>query len=298
MAQTVLEARHLVKRYGRTTALDDFSAGFEAGRIYGLLGRNGAGKTTLLNIMTARAHASGGTVTAFGEPVWENARVLPRICYMAEKNLFSRHMKVKHLLAAGAGFFENFDRPFAQELCRRFELDTGKSYQALSRGYESILRIVIGLASRAPITIFDEPVLGLDAAVREEFYRVMVDDFARHPRTYILSTHMVEESADLFDEAVIIRDGRLIEQTPTETMRENSHYVTGRPEDVESDVSGLHVVHRDTVAGVRIAAIYGALDEGQTQAIAAAGLQLSPVPIQKMFIYLTEHAVPGGEPAR
>lgn len=295
MAQIVLEAEGVTKRYGRVPALDRFSARFEEGKIYGLLGRNGAGKTTLLNILTSRAFASSGTVRAFGEPAVENPRVLPKICYMAEKNLFDRHMKVKSILKAAAQFYDGYDAEFAHALCERFALDTGKPYKALSRGYESILRIVIGLASRCPVTIFDEPVLGLDAAVREDFYRALIEDFAQNPRTYILSTHMIEESADIFDEAVIIRAGRLVEQTSTEALKAGSFTVSGKTEAVEQAVRELRVVHRETLAGVTAASVYDPESAPRARReLAAAGLDLSGVPVQKLFIYLTDRA---GEPA-
>lgn len=287
MSQTVLEAVNVSKRFGGTTALDSISVHFDENKIYGLLGRNGAGKTTLLNIITSRAFAQGGEVRAFGESVVENPRVLPKICYMPEKNLFSRHNRVKDILHFASVFYENFDKPYADSLCERFALDTRKQYQALSRGYESILRIVLGMASRAPITIFDEPVLGLDAAVREDFYRVLIDDFANFPRTLIISTHMIEESAEIFDDAVIIRNGRLVEQTSAEQLIENSHYISGKKDEVEKAAAGLNVVNRDIMAGSETAAVYGPLNEDKQREILEAGLEITPVPLQKLFIYMT-----------
>lgn len=287
MSQTVLEAVNITKRYGGTTALNSISVHFDEGKIYGLLGRNGAGKTTLLNIITSKAFAQSGEVRAFGESVVENPRVLPKICYMPEKNLFSRHSRVKDILRFAAVFYDGFDRPFADELCKKFALNTRKQYQALSRGYESILRIVIGMASRAPVTIFDEPVLGLDAAVREDFYRILIDDFARFPRTFIISTHMIEESAEIFNEAVIVREGKLVEQTSTEQLRDNSHYVTGKQAAVEEAVAGLNILSRETMAGTESAAVYSPLSEEKQREILGAGLEISPVPLQKLFIYMT-----------
>lgn len=288
MSETILETKSLVKLYGTTKALDNFSVHFEKNKIYGLLGRNGAGKTTLLNIMASRIFANSGTVTAFGENVVENARVLPMICYMSEKNLFSRKVKVREILRFSSAFFDNFDLSYADRLCEKFALDKNKKYSALSRGYESVLRIVIGLASRAPITIFDEPVLGLDAAVRDDFYKELIEDYSDNPRTYIISTHLIEESADIFDEAVIIKSGRLVEQTSSEQLKENAHYISGKAELVDAAVPGLNVIHSETVANVKICAVYGAIDSQKQRELVSSGLDLSPIPVQKLFIYLTE----------
>lgn len=287
MNDTLLEARHLTKRYGKTCALDDCSVAFRKGVIYGLLGRNGAGKTTLLNLLTSRIYPDAGSAVAFGEDVAENTRVLPRICYMPEKNLFMRNMTVKTELRAAAEFFGNFDRDYASRLCELFSLDTRKRYKELSRGYESIFRIVIGLAARAEVTVFDEPVLGLDAAVRDIFYSELLADFSAHPRTFIISTHLIEESAELFEEAVILKEGRLIERASVEELKSRAFYLSGRAELVDRVTEGLRVLHTERVANMKICAVYQALDESARGKLIAEGLELSAVPVQKLFIYLT-----------
>jgi ABC-2 type transport system ATP-binding protein len=293
MSELILEAKGLNKYYGSQKALDNFSVRFEKNKIYGLLGRNGAGKTTFLNIITSRIFANSGTVTAFGQNVVENAAVLPKICYISEKNLFMKKIRIRDTLRFAGEFFENFDAVYADKLCEKFELNKNKRYNALSRGYESILRIVVGLASHAPLTIFDEPVLGLDAAVRDDFYRELIENFAANPRTFIISTHLIEESADIFDEAVIIKDGQLIEQTSTELLKENAFYISGKSDAVDSAVSGLHVIHSEMVANVKICTVYQKLEPEKLRQFASAGLDVSPVPIQKLFIYLTEHNIGG-----
>lgn len=287
MNEYLLAADRVRKSYGKVCALDDVSIKFKADTIYGLLGRNGAGKTTLLNCLTSRIFADRGTVTAFGENAVENPRVLPRICYMPEKNLFMRNMRVRDTLRFAGGFFPSYDEEYASRLCETFELDVKKRYQALSRGYESILRIVIGLASRARVTIFDEPVLGLDAAVRDIFYREMIKDYTAHPRTFIISTHLIEESADVFEEVAIIKGGRLIEQANVEELKERALYISGRSDLVQEAASGLNVIHSETIAGSRTAAVYQPLDENLLDGMRAKGLELSPIPVQKLFIYLT-----------
>jgi ABC-2 type transport system ATP-binding protein len=289
LSEVVLETKNLSKSYGKTRALDNFTVKFEKDRIYGLLGRNGAGKTTLLNIIASRIFADGGTVTAFGQNAVENAAVLPHICYMPEKNLFVRKMRVRDTLGFAGEFFPSYDSRYADKLCKLFALDQSKRYNALSRGYESILRIVIGLASRAPLTIFDEPVLGLDAAVRDDFYKELIGDFSTNPRTFIISTHLIEESADIFEEAIMIKNGRLIEQSSCDTLRENARYVTGKSDAVDAAVAGLRVIHTETVANMKICAVFGGLSPERLHSLAASGLEISPVPVQKLFIYLTQN---------
>lgn len=78
----------------------------------------------------------------------------------------------------------------------------------LSKGMRSALQVVLGLASRAPITIFDEVYTGMDAPTRKKFYNEVLNEQAEHPRMFILSTHLVSEMDYLFDEIVMIHQGK------------------------------------------------------------------------------------------
>jgi ABC-2 type transport system ATP-binding protein len=287
MTEKILETAGLTKSYGSLVAVNNFTIGLDSNKIYGLLGRNGAGKTTLLDLISSRIFADSGEIKLFGQNAVENRELLPKLCYMPEKNLFIPTMRVSEILKTAAGFYEQFDSAYADQLCRKFGLDPKKKYKALSRGYESILRIVIGLASRAPLTVFDEPVLGLDAAVRDVFYRELLDDYANHPRTFIISTHLIEESADVFEEALIVKEGVLVEHLPVEALKEKARYVSGKAATVDEATSGLNVIFSETVGNVKICAIYEPHMDETLKKLAGYEVELSPVPVQKLFIYLT-----------
>ncbi len=287
MSETILEINNLTKRYKDVTALKDFSANLTNNKIYGLLGRNGAGKTTLLDIITSRIFADSGDVRLFGQPAKENQKVLPHVCYLPEKNYFISTMRVSEILNTSAMFFDNFDMEYAKRLCEVFRLEKRKKYKALSRGYESILRIVVGLASRAPLTIFDEPVLGLDAAVRDLFYKELIADYTNNPRTFIISTHLIEESADVFEDALIIKDGELISQLQVAELREMAFYVSGRTADVDAAAANHNAIHSEMVGSVKITAIFDKFTEEKIKELRSHDVDVSPIPVQKLFIYLT-----------
>ncbi|MDD2503240.1 MAG: ABC transporter ATP-binding protein [Clostridia bacterium] len=291
MSDLVIETKNLTKSYGAVHALKDFSISLERNRIYGLLGRNGAGKTTFLNLLTSRIFADIGEITVLGQNVVENQDVLAKMCYMPEKNLFIPSMKVSEIISSAAKFYETFDMEYALTLCTKFDLSTKKKFKALSRGYESIIKVVIGLASRAPITIFDEPVLGLDAAVRDLFYRELIEDYANAPRTFIISTHLIEESADIFEEILIIKEGTLIEHLPVEDLKERACYVSGKTEIVDSAISGLNVLHSEMIGNVKVSVVFEKLTEDIMKKLTEHDVEISPVPVQKIFIYLTGQKV-------
>jgi ABC-2 type transport system ATP-binding protein len=286
----ILTTRDLSKSYGSVRALDHISFELEEGKIYGLLGRNGAGKSTLLNLISSRIYTHEGQIELFGQKGVDNQQALARISHMPEKELFPLTMRVRDTLAIAATFYPDFDRAFASELCKVFRLDPRKRYKALSKGYESILRIVIGLAARSEITIFDEPVLGLDAAMRDQFYQILVKDYSEHPRTFILSTHLIDESADIFEDVLILKEGKLIVFESAEELRRNAFQLAGRADVLDRFVleQKLAVLNREGIGNLASVAIRGQLGAEQRRLAAESGLDLAAVSLQKLFIYLTE----------
>lgn len=288
MSDFKLEAIKLSKRYGGVDALKDFSINLKGNRIYGLFGRNGAGKTTFLDIITSRIFADEGEVTLFGKNAVENRDVMSNICYMPEKNLFITSMRISEILKSAAVFYDKFDMSYAESLSEKFGLNLKKKYKALSRGYESILRIVVGLASRASLTIFDEPVLGLDAAARDMFYRELIGDYTANPRTFIISTHLVEESAEIFEEAIIIKEGELVVHMTIDQLKAKARYVSGKDSVVDQAVAGLKVVYSEIVGNVKVCMVFDDLDEERLEKLRSHGVDISPASVQKIFIHLTE----------
>src|SRR5699024_6674164 len=124
-----------------------------------------------------------------------------------------------HALRSAAIFHTDWDAEYAEELTQIFRLPTKTMIQKFSRGQLSALAIVISLASRAPLTIFDEPYLGLDVTARHRFYELLIEDFAAHARTIIVSTHLVGEMENIFDKAEIFVEGKSLSAAPEARWR-------------------------------------------------------------------------------
>lgn len=282
MSEYALELKGLTHRYGKHVALDNMSFQLEPGRIYGLLGRNGAGKTTLLNILSAAIFPTSGEALIFGERAHEHLAALKRLCFVREKGMYPPSIRVSEVLKSCEALYPNWDKEYVQRLVQRFGLNSKKRYKQLSRGMESSLGLIIGLASRAPLTIFDEPSLGLDAAAREHFYDELLHDLEQFPRTVIISTHLIDEVARIFEEVVIVDKGRLVVHEPTEELLGRAHQITGPAEKAEQAAKNLKVLHRDSLAGV---AVISAVGEDIEE---VPGVTVEPLPLQKLFVYMTE----------
>lgn len=277
-----IEFQHVTKTFGDTRALEDVSLTFEEGKIYGLLGNNGAGKSTLLNILTGRLCPDSGTVTVDGAPAGSDA-ALGRMFLVGEKNLYPDDMKVKRALDTAALFYPHFDRAYAEDLARQFELPLNRKINGLSTGYGSIFRIVLGLSVNTPYVLFDEPVLGLDAQHRDLFYKLLVQKYAESPCTMVISTHLIAEVADLIEHTVIIRKGRILQDAPTEALTAACWAVSGPAGLVDGWAAGRNVLTTTALGGLKTVCVRGAVEEDLP-----AGLERRRVGLQEYFISLME----------
>jgi ABC-2 type transport system ATP-binding protein len=283
-----VDVRHLTLRYGKTTALDGLSFALDGGKIYGLLGRNGSGKSTLLSVLAAFRKADEGEVLIGGEPVFENPRITRQIALIRESvDLPDTDDKIERALEFASSHRPNWDAGYAARLLDAFELDPKKKIKELSRGKQSALGAVLGLASRAPLTMFDETYLGMDAPSRYVFYDEILADYIAHPRTIVVSTHLIEEVARIFEEVVIIDKGRLVLHEPTESLTARGATVTGPAEQVEAFANGLTVLNERQLGRTKSLTVYGQVTDEQRRHARDAGLDLEPVPLQDLFVYLT-----------
>ena len=284
----VIEVHHLTKRYKDKLALDDVSFTIERNAIYGFLGRNGAGKTTAMSILTAQNFATSGSVRVFGENPYENARVLSRMCFVRESQRYPDEANAKTALASARMFFPNWDQALADELVEEFQLPMKTIVKKLSRGQLSAVGVIIGLASRAEITFFDEPYLGLDAVARQIFYDRLLQDYAEHPRTIILSSHLIDEISNLIERVLVIDGGRILMDQSVEDTRDQATNIVGDASLVEGFIRGREVLHRESLGRIASVTFLGQLSPAEKQEVREAGLDLAPVPLQQLIVRMTQ----------
>ncbi|HTN55345.1 MAG TPA: ABC transporter ATP-binding protein [Microbacterium sp.] len=286
----VIEVRNLTKRYKDKLALDDVSLSIERNAIYGLLGRNGAGKTTLMSILTAQNFASSGEALVYGEHPYENTKVLSRICFVRESQRYPDDATPTHAFKAARLFFDNWDQAFAERLVADFQLPVRTRIKKLSRGQLSAVGVIIGLASRAEITFFDEPYLGLDAVARQTFYDRLLEDYTEHPRTIILSSHLIDEVANLIEKVIVIDAGRVLLDEDTDAVRGRASTVVGDAAKIEAWAAGREILHRESLGRVASVTVLGHLSDADRAALSAADLDLAPVSLQQLIVRLTQNA--------
>ncbi|MFD3260009.1 ATP-binding cassette domain-containing protein [Paenibacillus lentus] len=283
----VLSCDNLNKKYGRTYALRDLDMQLEENVIYGLLGRNGAGKTTLLNIIAGGILANDGSIEIRGNKL-KKGELPEDFCFVRENNKHFGGARVIEALQLAANFHPHWDWPFAHKLLQTFQLDPNKKIKQLSRGTESLVGIIIGLASRAALTLFDEPVLGLDVLMREKFYKELLEDYANYPRTILLSTHLIDEIAPVAERVYIIDQGSLLLHDEINRLRMAAYLIRGNSDAVASFTEGKRVLHTESYGHGKLAAIFEMLNDGDRLLARQLDITIEHLTLQKFFSYLIE----------
>lgn len=285
-----LVCKDITKVYGKNTALNGVSLTLEPHRIYGLIGRNGAGKTTLLGILSGQNPATGGTVEYNGEKVWENQNAINEICFSREINptvLFgSDGRKVKMLLKTAEIMFPYWDKAYAARLVEQFKINKKERLNKLSKGMLSTLTIIIALASKAPMTFLDEPVAGLDVFMRDLFYKLIVEEFTNTERTFIISTHIIDEAANVLEDVIILENGKVIRNENTEQLLARHRIVNGRDTEIDEFSKKYKVLHTESLGRSKSVCVeIGDLKEFEED-IKGYDFDVSQASLQKLFMQI------------
>lgn len=280
--------KDLRKQYKDTEALKGVNLELEKGKIYGLIGRNGAGKTTLLSLISGQNYRTSGEVTIDGIPVWENQEALDKLCFSRELNPMTgngaNNMKVKDYIQAASIYLPNYDKEMSNQLIKEFGLDVKKRISKLSKGMMSMVTIIVALASKAEYTFLDEPVAGLDIVAREKFYRILIDEFNESGRTFVVSTHIIEEAADVFEEVVIIDRGNLLLKENTEELIERTVHISGKEEDITALCEGKKVYRMEKVGRSKGATLM--LDKNEELNTEGKDVSVQAMNLQQVFVAL------------
>lgn len=212
-----------------------------------------------------------------------------QICFIRDTVDVDEDGTVQAAFRFAARWRPNWDAPYAESLARRFDLPLDRRVSALSRGKRSALGIVLGLASRSPITIFDDAHLGLDVPSRYTFYESLLEEYMAHPRTIILASHLIAEMEHLLEEVVIIDGGRLVVHQEADALRSGALTVTGPSGAVDRFVGGRRVLAERTLGGTKQVVVQVNLGDRERREALQAGLELGSVTLQDLFVHLVRH---------
>jgi len=208
---SVIHARGLSKRFGRTTALDGLDLDVEEGSVTGFLGPNGAGKSTTIRILLGLIRAGGGEAQVLGGDPWRDAVDLHRrIAYVPGDVDLWPNLTGGQAIDIISSLRGDRDTARIRAFAERFDLDMTKRARSYSKGNRQKVALVAALASRAPLLILDEPTSGLDPLM-ERTFQDCIAEVREEGRTVLLSSHLLDEVQRLCDTVTIVRKGRAVD---------------------------------------------------------------------------------------
>ena len=273
--------------YGNIPALKNVNLSETEPIIIGLWGRNGSGKTTLMKLLSGMENIDAGSITVNGIIPYNSNEAMNNITFMQENHPFSDLWNVEDALRFGALFNKNWDMELAEHLVTLFELPRKKKIKKFSKGMQSMVQIILGLASKAPVTIMDEPTNGLDAHMRKQFNDALLNTYEEEPRLIILSTHHIEEIEAMCEKIAIINQQTVVRYEETEALKMRGVLLSGSAETIEPLIEGYTILEKRTL-GKQINVMIDDEFTDEWKSIAKqAGITVEKAPLQDYLVNFT-----------
>ena len=212
----ILECQKLTKKYGNFFALSNVDLSLERGKIVGLLGPNGSGKTTLIKLANGLLTPTDGHIMINGlEPGPATKKI---VSYLPDRSFFNGHMTVNHLLAYYADFYRNFSTERALKMLDALEIDKSKRLNALSKGAQEKVQLVLVMSRDADLYILDEPIGGVDPAARDYILRTILSNYSENA-TVLISTHLITDIEQVLDHVIFLQNGQISLNASVDVIR-------------------------------------------------------------------------------
>ena len=273
--------------YGNIPALKNVNISEAKPIIVGLWGRNGSGKTTLMKLLSGMENIDAGSINVNGITPYNNNEAMNSITYMQENHPFSDFWDVEDALHYGALFNKNWDNELAEHLIVLFELPRKKKIKRFSKGMQSMLQIVIGLASKSPVTIMDEPTNGLDAYMRKQFNDALLNTYEEDPRLIILSTHHIDEIEAMCEKIAIINQQTIVRYENTEELKMHGVLLSGSVKAIEPLVEGHTILEKRKLGKQINVMIDGIYTNEWISRAKEAGVTVEKAPLQDYLVNYT-----------
>ena len=285
----MIEAKQLIKQFGKLRALDGLSIQAPEGSIYGLVGPNGAGKSTLIRCLTGVYRPEQGAVTLDGEPVWENPGVKRKIACIPDEIFYFPQASIAGMADFYAGIYPTFDRELFRRLGQVFELPKGSPIRRFSKGMQKQAAFWLAISIRPEVLILDEPVDGLDPVMRRQVWSLLMGDVAQRGTTVLVSSHNLRELEDVCDHVGILSHGKVLLERSLTDLQDNILklqvvFPDGQLPQLPPDLNVLHVtqlgrVHTLIVRGEP------AVIKSRVAVFSPMLMEALPLSLEEIFIY-------------
>ena len=213
----ILRCENLTKLYSNKVALANVNLTLESGKIVGLLGPNGSGKTTLIKIINGLLTATGGRVLIDGKiPGCETKKV---VAYLPDNSYLNSWMTVRQIINYFIDFYEDFRPELAYEMLSHLDISPEAKLKTLSKGNKEKVCLILVMSRNARLYVLDEPIAGVDPAARDYVISTIINNYNKDA-TVLISTHLIADIEQVLDEAVFLKDGKVVLQKSIDEIRE------------------------------------------------------------------------------
>ncbi len=217
MSDYLIECRGLYKSYGLRPALSGVDLEVGPGRIVGLLGPNGSGKTTLIKLLCGLLQPTRGELAVDGSAVGPYTKSV--VSYLPDRMYFADWMKASDLFDLFRDFYSDFQYEKAIDMCRSLGVDPGDRLKSMSKGTKEKVQLVLVMARNARLYLLDEPIAGVDPAARDFILRTILTNY-NEEGTVLISTHLISDVEKVLDEAIILKEGKIMLHATVDDIRE------------------------------------------------------------------------------
>lgn len=238
---TTIFCSEVAKKFRNKTAVRNISCSIEGEKIIGLIGRNGAGKSTFLRLLTGHLKPSSGTIEILNDAPFNNLNVSTNLIFIEDTMTFPPVFSLGEILKMGNDFYPNWQDELAHRLLDYANISRNAYHQNLSNGQRSTFNLIYGLATRCAITLLDEPMNGMDEAIRTDMYRAILKEYIAYPRTIMISSHHLQEIEHLLEEILLIDNGEVKLHAPLEDVKQMMVRLEGDAHSVKQLTNNVEV---------------------------------------------------------
>ena len=292
-----IECTGISKRYPHFS-LQDVDLSFEQGAVMGLVGPNGAGKSTILRMVMGLIAPDSGSVTVLGHAMPHDQIAAKRhIGFVAEDMRLYESETIAFHMDFIKSIFDTWDDDYANILLRRLDLNKKQKVKGLSHGQRVKATLLLALARRPSLLVFDEPTTGLDPAVRKEVLDEMMNALEDETRSILFSSHNTLDIEQISDYITFIYGGRIIESRNKEDFMDGWRRLrlTNMNNAPLPNLANIRDVQH---SGRLCAVIVNQYDESIPARFTGAGFEVTAVErltLEEIFLFNVKYAKSGGQ---
>lgn len=217
----LITAKNVVKKFDKFTALNHFNMNVPEGSIYGLVGPNGSGKTTTIKHLIGMYKQDEGEILVNNEKVYDNEKVKSKIAYISDDLYFFHGYSIKDMAKFYSKIYKNFSFEKFNDLQKVFNIDIKRKVNKLSKGMKKQVAFWLTISCNPEIMILDEPIDGLDPIMKENVWKILLEEVKKRKMTVIISSHNLKELENVCTNIGIMKNGEMVLEKELEKKDNN-----------------------------------------------------------------------------